>query len=59
MDLKKEPPSKEESDPEGQNSDIDVDLEPEDDTVIDLSSSGCCSWCHKPGPCALISDSGI
>lgn len=25
----------------------------EDGNVIDLSSSGCCSWCHKHGPCAL------
>ena len=31
--------------------------EEEEDTVIDLSSSGSCSWCHKHGPCAL-EDSG-
>ena len=58
MDLKKEPLITPDSDQDAQNSDIDVD-EPEDDTVIDLSSSGCCSWCHKQGPCALISDSEI
>ena len=31
--------------------------EEEEDIVIDLSSSGSCSWCHKHGPCAL-EDSG-
>ena len=42
------------------NSDVDVDHfdDPEDqdenNSVIDLSSSGCCSWCHKQGPCALV-----
>ena len=62
MKVKKEPlpptTKQDDSDPDAPNSDIDVD-EPDDDTVIDLSSSGCCSWCHKPGPCALISDSEI
>ena len=65
----KEEPKKEDSDDQ-ENSDVDVDhLEtPEvtsgaddiadtDDTVMDLSSSGSCSWCHKHGPCAL-EDSG-
>ena len=42
------------------NSDVDVDHfdDPEDqdenNSVIDLSSSGCCSWCHKQGPCTLV-----
>ena len=40
------------------NSDVDVDHfedeQDEQDSVIDLSSSGCCSWCHKQGPCALV-----
>ena len=60
----KEEPKKEDSDDQ-ENSDIDVDhhevpedpASTEDDTVIDLSSSGSCSWCHKHGPCAL-EDSG-
>ena len=56
MDMKKELNTKDESDPDAHSSDIDVD-DPDDDTVVDLSTSGCCSWCHKPGPCALISDS--
>ena len=65
----KEEPQKEDSDDQ-ENSDVDVDhLETSEvtgiaddiadtvDTVIDLSSSGSCSWCHKHGPCAL-EDSG-
>ena len=38
------------------SSDVDVDHfdEHENNTVIDLSSSGCCSWCHKQGPCTLV-----
>ena len=28
-----------------------------ENNVMDLSASGCCSWCHKQGPCC-IEDSG-
>ena len=46
---------------------VNVDEDPDDHGVgdgqdagvIDLSSSGFCSWCHKPGPCSLLSDSEV
>ncbi len=43
---------------------VDEDLDEHDNDagesgVIDLSSSGFCSWCHKPGPCSILSDSEV